>query len=547
MHSGCITKSLSDSGWNEFLAGLDQRLAKIADAWGQLEQSPADIKALTTLHHRLHNLGAAAQSFRLEAFGERIEAAEQATLDLLVAGVDVGHDDLRNIRSLIESLLEQGARFRHDARDPGTEVVSETYNPRLIFVVDDDPQHQHYLSEQLQLYGYQVQAFDTLQAMEAGLGTVRPDALVVDRSQSTDDQTCIREIEHVKQRMTRPCPLIFVSNEDGMATRFAAVAAVAAAFFPTPVQMERLVERLDALTARPNEQPLRALVVDDDLPVARLHADFLVSAGMQVEILSEPEGLLQHLQSFAPDLVLMDVFMPRYNGIDLATMMRQHEDFLDVPVVYLSAEKDEKRQIDAIRRGGDDFLSKPVQPSHLISSVLHLAGRYRQQRDNAKRDALTGLFNHTRIRDELRRALKQREISRAPVSLALLCVDDLDIINRHHGDRVGDMVLRSIAHLLHQYHSPGTPMGRIGGSRFALVLPGLSADQARAHLQGLTEKLGGISHRSDSGVFRANLSVGLASAPPAASFDALMTTAEQALASSRKQPGEHQIHAGGAC
>ncbi len=501
------------------------------------------MKALTILHHRLQNLAGTARSFRLEPLSKNTETVEQATMDLLLSGRPVREKELTELQAMLETVLSDGGRISRQETDPSTEVVPQSFNPSLLFLVDDDTRHREHLTEQLRLFGYQVQPFCNLREMQQGLKNARPDAMIVDLSPAASDLECIGEIQRIQQDLSLPCPLIFVSNEDDLGIRFAAVQANAEAFFRTPIRVERLVERLDTLTARSSERPLRALVVDDDEVVGRLHADFLVSTGMQVQVLQDPSRLLPALAEFAPELVLMDVFMPDYNGIDLVRMMRQHETYQQIPVVYLSSEKDEKRQIDAIRSGGDDFLSKPVQPSHLISSVMHLARRYRQEMESVHRDPLTGLFNHTRIRDQLRLIMERRAATGAPLSLALLRVERMGEINHRHGDPAGDGVLRGLAHLLHQYHSPSTPVGRLGGCTFALLLPGLSGDQAAQHMALLLEKLHGIRHQSDKEEFAVDLSVGLASSPPAKDFADLTAAATAALDAAREQGGNCLIRA----
>jgi len=527
----------SDSGWDSFISGLDERLERIGLAWNQAVDSDGDLKSLTLLHHRLSNLSATARGFRLESFGKRVETAEQTLLQWLMSGKPVEAGELERLGPTLDSILQEGVQIARQKAGPGAEVVRGDFNPRLVFVVDDEPEHLRHLSDQLRLFGYQVQGFANLQTMGAALESSRPDALVVDMNPSISDLECIGSIHRIQQRLKRPCPLVFVSNEDAIQIRFAAVQAGAEAFFTTPVRVEHLVERLDTLTARPAEVPLRALIVDDDEAVARLHQDFLVSAGMEVEVLADPVQLLERIAAFDPDLILMDVYMPEYNGVDLVRMVRQHEDFSQIPVVYLSSEKDEKRQIDAIRGGGDDFLSKPVQPSHLISSVLHPARGYRQVREARHHDPLTGLYNHSRIRRELRLALHHRDTSGAPLSLALLAPDDLGRVNRRHGDEAGDQVLRSLAHLLHQHHSPSTPMGRLSGTGFALVLPGMTGSEAEDHLETLLQKLRDISHQENGETFQIAISAGLVSAPPFEGFQTLLQAARDALKQARENGG----------
>ena len=61
--------------------------------------------------------------------------------------------------------------------------------------------------------------------------------------------------------------------------------------------------------------------------------------------------------------------MPECTGMELAKVIRQMEKFVSISIVFLSAETDKDKQLHAMSLGGDDFLSKPIKPEHLISSV----------------------------------------------------------------------------------------------------------------------------------------------------------------------------------
>jgi EAL domain-containing protein (putative c-di-GMP-specific phosphodiesterase class I)/DNA-binding response OmpR family regulator len=121
------------------------------------------------------------------------------------------------------------------------------------------------------------------------------------------------------------------------------------------------------------------LVVDDQ-PVAALFASrVLAQAGMTVEQVHDPLQVLAVIDRFAPDLILMDLHMPGVNGIELTGVIREQARFADLPIVFLSAELDPGRQLDALRIGGDDFLAKPVLPDRLVSCVRQRLVRARHR------------------------------------------------------------------------------------------------------------------------------------------------------------------------
>ena len=90
---------------------------------------------------------------------------------------------------------------------------------------------------------------------------------------------------------------------------------------------------------------------------------------MVVEVVNNPLDVMVALFEFTPDLILLDIFMPECNGLELAKVIRQLDAFVSIPIVFLSVESNLDKQLFAMGLGGDDFLTKPIQPQHLISSV----------------------------------------------------------------------------------------------------------------------------------------------------------------------------------
>jgi hypothetical protein len=72
-----------------------------------------------------------------------------------------------------------------------------------------------------------------------------------------------------------------------------------------------------------------------------------------------------------PDLVLMDLYMPDASGIELTAIIRDHGEFFDTPIIFLSAETDPDKQLEALRVGGDSFIAKPIQREQLIGAIEH--------------------------------------------------------------------------------------------------------------------------------------------------------------------------------
>ncbi|AKC86300.1 EAL domain-containing protein [Pseudoxanthomonas suwonensis] len=127
------------------------------------------------------------------------------------------------------------------------------------------------------------------------------------------------------------------------------------------------------------ESPYRILIVEDDRTQALFAQSVLHGAGMQAEVQMQPDGVIDAIHRFDPDLILMDLHMPGLDGMRLTTLIRQQPEFQLLPIVFLTGDPDPERQFEVLESGADDFLTKPIRPRHLIAAVSNRIQRTRAQ------------------------------------------------------------------------------------------------------------------------------------------------------------------------
>lgn len=114
------------------------------------------------------------------------------------------------------------------------------------------------------------------------------------------------------------------------------------------------------------------LVVDDDFRHDKMMGYLLTSKGFDVSYALSGEEALEKLRSseFAkPDIVILDVMMPRMNGIETLIEMRKEEDLMDIPVLMVSAISTPEKVSKAKEAGAADYISKPFSSSNLIEKI----------------------------------------------------------------------------------------------------------------------------------------------------------------------------------
>lgn len=120
-------------------------------------------------------------------------------------------------------------------------------------------------------------------------------------------------------------------------------------------------------------RPCRILVVEDDVDLANLTADFLSRHQLEVEIEHDGQAALQRIRARPPELVVLDVMLPGRDGFEICRALRQEG--IDTPILMLTARDEDIDQVLGLEMGADDYLPKPVQPRVLLAHIKAILRR----------------------------------------------------------------------------------------------------------------------------------------------------------------------------
>ncbi|MBM4360392.1 MAG: response regulator [Deltaproteobacteria bacterium] len=138
-------------------------------------------------------------------------------------------------------------------------------------------------------------------------------------------------------------------------------------------------------TSDPNSPVKSTILLVDDVPEnLRVLAEVLVSAGHSTRAVTSAKAALKLLETVKVDLVLVDINMPEMSGFELCSVLKRMPSTRDVPVLFLSAATDTEHKVEAFRRGGVDYVSKPFQFEEIRARVeTHLRLRRLQLEQKA--------------------------------------------------------------------------------------------------------------------------------------------------------------------
>jgi len=218
----------------------------------------------------------------------------------------------------------------------------------------------------------------------------------------------------------------------------------------------------------------RILVVDDEPHIRQILKFTLEKAGYQVYMACDGEEALQRAVEVKPNLVLLDVMMPKVDGYEVCRRMREDFTLNQIPVIMLTAKGDQSDKVAGLEGGANDYLVKPYSNEELLLRVRNVLDWNVQQKEA---NPLTGLPGNTAIEREL----KSRIAQHIPYAFCYIDIDNFKGFNDYYGYQKGDEIITFLAGILSKtIEKLGTRddfIGHIGGDDFVMI-----ASPARAEI-----------------------------------------------------------------
>lgn len=534
-------KILSDA----YAAQLPEKLKQLELTWNKMSQTEWDEEGFQILHRMAHSLTGSGKTFGFAALSEAARKLETLLKQAVDAKRIFGQEQRGQVQRLLSELkLASFQRDKAATANPDALAVAPDSQPaqisRHVFIVEDDHLLAHELKVQLSYFGYDASVFNTLDDFRSAVQQNPNGIMLMDIDFPEDSQGGIHVMTELQHGRDKPLPVVFLSAHTELDFRLGAVRAGGVAFLSKPVNVGVLIDKLDELTSTQVVAAYRVLIVDDSASLANYYAAALEQAGMLVTVVADPLNVLNSLFDFSPDLILLDMYMPGCNGMELAQAIRQIDAFISIPIVFLSAETNLDKQLSAVGLGGDDFLTKPIEAQHLISSVSSRIKRSLVLRSFMVRDSLTGLLNHTAIKERLNHEVARAKRQGKPLAFAMVDIDHFKKINDTYGHPVGDRVIRSLSRLLKQRLRENDLVGRYGGEEFAVIIVDADSSTAMKIIDTIRNDFAQLHHLAGDQEFTASFSCGVADISNYDDSARLTDAADKALYNA-KHAGRNQI------
>jgi PleD family two-component response regulator len=208
--------------------------------------------------------------------------------------------------------------------------------------------------------------------------------------------------------------------------------------------------------------------------------------------LHEPIHILATLESFQPDLILLDVMMPGLSGYEVCRMLRSHQEWRHIPVVFLTVKNDANSRSIAFQAGGNDFLAKPVVAQELTARVAAQLAIVEKE-ENTDIGDVPDVLTLEAFRKQASRVLQQCNRDNSPASLGMITIEDFDLLDVKHGSYSKQQVMAGLGQLLSIRFRITDIRGIWQDDTFAIMFPGESSATTAGALSLLQEEMGHTS------------------------------------------------------
>ena len=235
------------------------------------------------------------------------------------------------------------------------------------------------------------------------------------------------------------------------------------------------------------------LVVDDD-EITRLMLIAVLSDICHCEAAGNAQEAFNFLAVHPVDLIVLDIKMPDMSGLEFCEKVRANNNFVKIPILFITSSVERNIQEACWIAGGNDFVKKPVisntlkqRAENLLKSKIVADSMFHTGYD----DPLTGMKTEHYLMKEVSEHLHYCQINNQPFSMLLIKIAGIHDINEHQGFHQGNQAIQAVARVIEgQLNMPLARCCRISGATFAISLPNVSEQQGLGFAGKINEAMG---------------------------------------------------------
>lgn len=224
--------------------------------------------------------------------------------------------------------------------------------------------------------GIEVEVIPNLSEADSAIAHKMPDVILLDLEVLPMNPAALKFLAEVN------IPVLILNGEMAFSDRLELVQLGGQGFLSKPILPEQVFNAIASIRQPRYAETANILMVDDDPYLLRAVTTLLDPWGMKITTLDQPQLFWQVLEDSSPDLLLLDVKMPDFSGLELCQVVRHNARWSKIPILFLSAYVDESRVRQMFTAGANDYVSKPIIDAELIARILTQLKRSRPTRQS---------------------------------------------------------------------------------------------------------------------------------------------------------------------
>lgn len=524
--------------WDRFRDANLNRVTALEAAARQLQAGRLDREARRAAEREAHKLAGSVGTFGFARGSELAREIEH----LLRPDVSLG---LADARRMSDAVVELRAELSAGpASKQSTDGPPSTSGP-LILIVDDDPDVCQQLALAAASQGLRTEIAPTLAAARRVIRRDVPDAVLLDLAfpDSTEDGlSLLAELSDTSPSV----PVMVLTARDEFTDRVEVARLGGRGFLRKSLPAANVVELVIQMINRLQSGDSKVLAIDDDPQVLAVLRTLLEPRGLRLTTIDDPLRFWDALKETSPDLVVLDVDMPRLSGIELCRVIRNEARWAGLPVLFLTVRNDPDSVYRIFAAGADDYVAKPIVGPELITRITNRLERVGLYRSMAETDFLTGVANSRKATQVLEQLMLLATRQEQPMCLSIVDLDHFKRINDRYGHVMGDLVLRRIGEILVRRFRSADLVARWGGEEFILAMYGMTRqDGVQRVAEALELARNETFDDGTGGTFSVTFSAGVAQFPQdGTEFITLYRAADEALYSAKGNGRDRVFSAG---
>ncbi|PSB22657.1 multi-component transcriptional regulator [filamentous cyanobacterium CCP2] len=253
-----------------------------------------------------------------------------------------------------------------------------------VLLIDDDVTLTQQISQAATHWHWHVQVASNPTSARTLLAQHHPDVILLDLTFSDSTEDGLTLLRQLAQQMPM-IPVLIFTGRGSLSDRIEAAQLGGRAFLQKPASLEQIFNTVTQVLEQAQKNEAKVMVVDDDPSILETIGHLLAPWGLDTIPLADPEQFWEVLATTCPDVLIMDIEMPKINGIQLCQVVRNDPQWAKLPILILSAHTDAETRRQVFTVGADDYVQKPIVEPELVVRVINRIERSQIHRQFAKR------------------------------------------------------------------------------------------------------------------------------------------------------------------